>query len=85
MEILFAAVEVESLDAGIEVDQTDRHAADADNGKFQPIALPFDLQFLFDADVERIGEDIDRVEAELFRLLQSPDSISACLNPSGVD
>src|SRR5579885_3419794 len=65
VEITAAAVEVEALDAGIEVDEADGDASDADDGQAGAFAFAADETTLAGIEVERIGEDVDGVEADL--------------------
>ena len=59
VEIRPAAIEVEPLHAGVEVDQPDRDAGDADDRQPGLVALGADELALLGVDVERVGEDVD--------------------------
>ena len=85
VEILLHALDMKPLHAGIEVDQPHRHAGDRDDRQLQPVALVLDQPPLADVDIERIDEDIDRVEAELLGLPQAIDRRLIGLHPGGVD
>ena len=65
VEIGLHSLEVEPLDAGVEVDQPDRHAGDAHDRQAGLVALVLDQSLFLDVDIERVGEDVDRVEADL--------------------
>src|SRR5262249_17770007 len=85
VEERLAPLEVESLDAGVEVDQPDSDAGDADDGKAGSIALALDEPALADIDVERVGEDVDGVEADGLGLPDAERRALARLGPGGVD
>jgi len=63
IKVLAAALEVEALHAGVEVDQPDGDAGNADDGQPGPITLALDETAFLDGEVEGVGEDIDRIEA----------------------
>ena len=85
VEIGAHPVDVEPLHARVEVDQADGHAGDADDRQARPVAFVLDELPLSHVDVERVGEDVDRVEADLLRLLDSVRRLAARLGPGGID
>ena len=85
IEIAAAAFQVEALHARVEVDQSDGHAGDADDGQSDPFALAADQPAFAGVDVERVGENVDGVEADLFRHLNAERRVAAGLRPCGVD
>ena len=85
VEIRPDPLDVEPLDAGVEVDQPDRDAGDAHDRQAGRVALVLDQPLLLDVDVERIGEDVDRVEADLLGLVDAERRPAAGLDPGGVD
>src|SRR5262249_22258609 len=80
-----AALQVEALDGRVEVDQPDRHAGDADDRQPGPVALALDQAPLLHVEVERIGEDVDGVEADLAGHADAVGRVAAGLGPGGVD
>ena len=53
--------------------------------QLEPVALVLDQPPLADVDVERVGEDVDRVEADLLGLADAIGGGLAGLHPGGVD
>ena len=80
-----AAVEMEFLHARIEIDETDRHAGQADNRQAGLVALALDPSPLFDVDFQGIGEDIDGVETDLLGHANAVSGVAARLGPGGID
>ena len=80
-----AAVEVEAADGGIEVDKAERHAAQADDRQVELAAGLADQPPLGPVDVERVGEDVDRVEAEPLGRFQAEAGSLAGLGEGRVD
>ena len=80
-----AAVEMKPPDRRIEVDQPEGHAAQAHDRQVEVAAGVFDQGPLGGVDLERIGEDVDRVEAELLRLLEAEPCAFAGLGEGRVD
>src|SRR5688572_925131 len=73
------------LHAGVEVDQSDGYAGDGDDWQLQAIALILDQSPFLHVDIERIDENINRVEAQFFGLTQTIDRRLIGLHPGGVD
>src|SRR5439155_789473 len=67
------------------VDEADGDAGDADDGQAGPVALALDEAALLDVDVERVGEDVDGVEADLLGHADAVGGFAAGLGPGGVD
>jgi hypothetical protein len=72
-------------DAGVEVDEPQGHAADARDRQAEPAAGVADEGLLGAVVVERVGEDVDRVEAEFLRLLEAEPRALARLGECRVD
>ena len=85
VEILADPVHVEPLDAGIEVDEAQGHAGHADDGQPGAAALLADQPPFLDIDIERIGEDVDGVEAQLPGLGDAERGSPPRLDPGRVD
>ena len=85
VEVSPAALQVEPLHAGIEVDQADGDASDADDRQAGPVALALDEPAFLDVEVERIGEDVDGVEADLLGGADAVGGVAAGLCPGGID
>src|SRR5439155_7025871 len=85
IEVSSAALDVEALDAGVEVDEADRHACNADDGQTCLVALAFDQQPLLDVDIERIGKDVDAVETDFAGHANAVSRAFARLRPSRID
>src|SRR5262249_37079429 len=85
VEVRLAALEVETLHAGVEVDQADGDAGEADDGQAGPVALALDKAALLRAQVERVGEDVDGVEADLLGHADAERGVAAGLRPRRVN
>ena len=85
IEVGTHAVEVEPLDARVEVDQADGHAGDRDDRQAGAVALVLDEAALLDAEVERVGEDVDGVETDLLGHANAVRGVLARLRPRRVD
>src|SRR5205814_90233 len=85
VEVRPAALQVEALHAGIEVDEADGDAGDADDGKPRAVALALDEQSFLDVQVEGVGEDVDGIEADLLGLADAEGGVAAGLGPGAVD
>ncbi len=85
VEVGAHAIEVKSLDAGVEVDESDGDASDAHDRQAGFAALGHDQFFLVDVDIERVGEDVDRIEADFLGLPDSEVGSAAGLDPGRVD
>src|SRR5208282_843152 len=64
VEVRPAALQMEALDTRVEIDESKGHARHTDDGQPHPVALVLDQAPLAGAQIERIGEDVDRVEAD---------------------
>ena len=80
-----AAIEVKPTDRRIEVDEPEGDAAQAHDRQVEVAAGVFDQGSLGGVDVERIGEDVDRVEAESLRLFEAEAGAFAGLGEGRVD
>ena len=76
---------MEALHARVEVDQPDGDAGDADDRQPGLVALALDEPAFLDVDVERVGEDVDGVEADLLGHADAEGGVAAGLGPGGVD
>ena len=76
---------VEPPDAGVEVDQPHGDAGHAHDRQAGGVAFVLDQPLLLDVDVERIGEDVDRVEADLPGLVDAERGPAAGLDPGRID
>src|SRR5262245_11792227 len=76
---------MEALHAGIEVDQADRDTSDADDRQAGAVAFALDEPAFLGVDVERIGENVDAVEADFARHANAVSGSLAGLDPGGVD
>ena len=85
IEVGPAAVEVEAAHRGAEVDEAERDAAQAHDRQIELAAGVGDQPPLRRGHVERIGEEIDRVEAESLRLLEAEACPLAGLGKGRVD
>src|SRR5262249_55506218 len=85
IEIRPATLQMKALHAGIEIKQPDRDARDADNRQSSLVAFTLDEPALLDVDIERIGEDVDRVEADLLGHADAVRGALARLRPGGID
>ncbi|GBD35602.1 hypothetical protein HRbin36_00715 [bacterium HR36] len=85
VEVGLAALEMEPLHGTIEIHQAEGDAGDADNGQTDAVAFAFDQTPFADVHIERIGEDVNGVEADLFGHADAPSSVTAGLYPGGVD
>jgi len=61
-----APIHVEALDGHVEINQPDGHAAQGDDGQVRLLARGFDQLTLLHINVERLGEDVNDIEADLF-------------------
>src|SRR5262245_56044275 len=59
VEVSPAALQVKSLHGGVEIEQADGDAGNADDRQPGPVALALDEQPLLDVQVQRIGENVD--------------------------
>src|SRR5262249_6028906 len=80
-----ATLEMETLDARVEIDQADGHACDAHDRQSGLVALALDEPALLDVDVQRVGEDVDGIEADLLGHLDAEGGALAGLCPRRVD
>src|SRR5262249_47694212 len=76
---------MKALHARIEIDQADRDAGDADDGQVRLVAFAFDEFTLLDVDVERVGKDVNGVEADLLSHANSVRCFASGLGPGGID
>lgn len=81
----FAAIDVEALDGRIEVNEPYGNTADAWYRKAKFVTGVFDQSTLLDRDIQWIGKNIDRIEADLPGLLEAEFGAFACLGEGGVD
>ena len=84
-QIFGHAINVEPLDAGVKVDQARRDAADGDNRQTGPLALLPDQQSFLDVDIQRVRKNIDGIETEFLRLVNSPSRFTPRLSPGRVN
>ncbi len=85
VEVGFRTLDVKPLHARIEIDQTHRHAADRDDRKLLPPTFMANQPPLANVDVERVGEDVDRVEADFLRLADAPARFASRLGPRRIN
>src|SRR5262249_2173118 len=85
VEVLATALQVETLHAGVEVDQAHGHAGDADDGQPGPVALALDEPTLLDVQVERVGKDVNGVKADFLGHADAVGGVLAGLGPRRVD
>jgi hypothetical protein len=85
IEVGPAAVEVEATHRGAEVDEAEGDAAQAHDRQIEFAAGVGDQPALGRGHVERVGEEIDRIEAELLRLLETEACPFAGLSKGRVD
>lgn len=76
---------METLDGRVEVDESQRHAADALDREVDPLTGVGDETAFRLVNVERIGEEIHGVKADPLDLLESVGSILAGLSKGRVD
>ena len=76
---------MESLHAGIEVNEPDSNAGDRNDRQLKAVTFVLDQAALTDVDVQRIHEDIYGVEADLLRFLKSEDRWLVGLNPGRIN
>ena len=80
-----AALDMEALHARVEVDESDGHARDADDRQASLFALAADEAALAGVEIERIGENVDGVEADFLGHADAEGGVAAGLRPGGVD
>src|SRR5262249_32747474 len=85
VEIGAYSVQVKPLDTWIKVDQTDGDASHAHNRHLCFSAFRHHKHVLIQVEIERIGENIDRIKADFFGLVNSESRSSPCLHPGRVD
>src|SRR5436309_12363960 len=85
VQILLAAVVVEPLDARVEIDQADGDTGDRDDRQADPLALAADEAALLGVNVERVSEEVDRVEADLFGHADAVGGAPPRLDPRRLD
>src|SRR5260370_38904860 len=76
---------MKALHARVEIEQPDSDAGDADDGQAGPVALALDQQPFFNVQVERVGEDVDGIEANFLGHADAVGGVLAGLSPGGVD
>ena len=76
---------MEALHARVEIDQADGDAGDADDRQAGLIAFAADELAFLDVDIERVGEDVDGVEADLLGHADAEGGFAARLGPGGID
>ena len=85
VEILSDPIDTESLNAWIEIDQSDGDAADRNNRRPQLFTFGDNQAASTHINIERVGEDVNRVEADLFCFADAPCGVFTRLNPAAVD
>src|SRR5262245_26395123 len=76
---------MKSLHARIEIDQADRDTSNADDWQAGLVALALDELAFLGVNVERIGEDVDGVEADLLGHANAVGGVATGLGPGGID
>ena len=76
---------MEPLNVGIEIDEADRDARHADDRQADPVTLVLDELAFFDIGVERVGEDVDRVEPEFLGHPDPERRLPPRLRPCRID
>src|ERR1700722_12356590 len=76
---------MKALHARIEIDQADSNASNADDRQAGLVAFALDETALPDVHVERVGENVDGVEADLLRHADAVGGFAARLSPRRID
>ena len=85
VEVFLAAIHMEPLHGRVKVDQPDGDARDADDGQAGAGTLVADEPPLAGVDVERVGEDVDRIETDFLGGTDAVGGPLPGLHPGGVD
>ena len=86
VEIAFAALNVEFLDRGVEIDQTNTHPHHADDGQLQFIAGLFDgANAILRVVIKWILKNIHAIEAQFLGFMQSVDQPDSVLFPRRIN
>ena len=85
VEVRLHAFPVELANALVEIDQAEGDAGDRHDRQRQSVAFVLDQPPLAHIDFERVGENIDRIEADFLGLLQTEHDRPICLHPGRVD
>ncbi len=76
---------VKCPDAVVEIDQSDGHAGKRYDRQAQSVAAVLNEPTLANVERERIGENVDHVEADFFSLCQAEFGRLLGLHPGGID